>query len=90
MAHRPQPGPGATGPLASVRRRVGIAAHLENAVYDMYPWNQPGAARARGQQAGGDASRRQTAVPARQAAHALQVALDRRDNGGESPAGAGQ
>ena len=90
MAHRTQPGPGATVPPASARRRVGVAAHLENAVYDMYPWNQPGAVPARGREAGADASRRQAAGPARQAAHALQVALDRRDNGGESPAVAGQ
>jgi hypothetical protein len=75
-------------PPASPRRRVGVAAHLENAVYDMYPWNQP--AQARGREGSDDASARQAAVPASQAARALQVALDRRDNGGESLAVAGQ
>jgi hypothetical protein len=45
-------------------------------VYDMYPWNQPAY------------SREETADPgpAGQAARALQVALDRRDNGGHSGA----
>jgi hypothetical protein len=90
MAHRPQPGPGMPVPPASPRRRVGVAAHLENAVYDMYPWNQPGTAQPRGRDGSDDASARQAAVPASQAARALQVALDRRDNGGESPAVAGQ
>jgi hypothetical protein len=63
-------------------------------VYDMYPWNpptdgsasppptRPGPAR----RATG-ASRKVCATPATQA---LQMALDRRDNGGESPAVAGQ
>ena len=60
-------------------------------MYDMYPWNQPA-----------DASRAVRPRPARRAARpagtgcaadttqALQVALDRRDNGGESAAAAGQ
>ncbi len=90
MARRLAPGPGTPRPPASPRRRAGVAAHLENAVYDMYPWNQPGAAPARGRDGSEGACRRQAVVPARQAAHALQVALDRRDNGGESPAVAGQ
>ncbi len=59
-------------------------------MYDMYPWNQPGTAQAGGRDGRDDASGRQAAVPASQAARALQVALDRRDNGGESPAVAGQ
>ena len=90
MAHRPQPGPATPVPPASPRCRAGEAAHLENAVYDMYPWNQPAPAQADGRDGGDDASRQQAVVPARQAARALQVALDRRDNGGESPAVAGQ
>lgn len=48
----------------------------ENAVYDMYPWNQP----AYPHQETADPG------PAGQAARALQVALDRRDNGGHSGA----
>jgi hypothetical protein len=56
-------------------------------VYDMYPWNQPGDAPATRRE-GRDG--RDGTGPARQAARALQVALDRRDNGGESPAAAGQ
>ncbi len=60
-------------------------------MYDMYPWNQPA-----------DASPAARPRPARRAARlsgtgcaadatqALQVALDRRDNGGESAATAGQ
>ena len=59
-------------------------------MYDMYPWNQPA-----------DASPAVRRRPARRAARlsgtgcadttqALQVALDRRDNGGESAAAAGQ
>jgi hypothetical protein len=54
----------------------------EGAVYDMYPWNQP-------------ADPRDQAPPPRylagpaaghaaQATRAVQVALDRRDNGGDS------
>jgi hypothetical protein len=50
----------------------------EGAVYDMYPWNQP-------------ADPRDQAPPPRylagyaaRATRAVQVALDRRDNGGDS------
>ena len=60
-------------------------------MYDMYPWNPP---------ADGSASsppgpaRRAAEVPRRvratPATQALQMALDRRDNGGESPVAAGQ
>jgi hypothetical protein len=55
-------------------------------VYDMYPWNEP--------EEHGDpadrATRRGRGRPGQPAAEALQVALDRRDNGGESPAGTDQ
>jgi hypothetical protein len=44
-------------------------------VYDMYPWN----ARAAGD--AGQAGRRPTQT---RATHAVQVALDRRDNGGDA------
>jgi hypothetical protein len=60
-------------------------------VYDMYPWNPPadGSASSRPGPA-----RRATGVPPRvratPATQALQMALDRRDNGGESPAAVGQ
>lgn len=61
----------------------------------MYPWNQPGAAAvppraARTAPARTAPGRRPSTAPARRAAEALQVALDRRDNGGESPAASGQ
>jgi len=55
-------------------------------VYDMYPWNEP--------EEQGDpadrATRRGRGRPRQPAAQALQVALDRRDNGGESPAATDQ
>ncbi len=63
-------------------------------MYDMYPWNQPADA--------SPAARPGPARPARRAGRdcptglaadatqAIQVALDRRDNGGESAATAGQ
>ena len=66
-------------------------------MYDMYPWNPPAdgstspwpsrpgpARRATG------ASRRVRATSATPATQALQMALDRRDNGGQSPALASQ
>ena len=63
-------------------------------MYDMYPWNQPAdaspAARAVRPRPARRAGR---AVPpglAAGATQAIQVALDRRDNGGESAATAGQ
>jgi hypothetical protein len=65
-------------------------------VYDMYPWNQPAShddprARVRRARTGRATSPRRAAksrrpAPAGPAAAALQVALDRRDNGGASPA----
>jgi hypothetical protein len=66
-------------------------------VYDMYPWNPPAdgsvpaltalpSRRGPGRRAA-IVRRKVRATPATQA---LQVALDRRDNGGESPAMAGQ
>ena len=63
-------------------------------MYDMYPWNQPADA--------SPATRPVRPRPARRpgrlcppglaadATQAIQVALDRRDNGGESAATAGQ
>jgi len=66
-------------------------------VYDMYPWNHPAQASPPGRP-----GRPARPRPARRAARpsgtsrtadatrALQVALDRRDNGGESAATAGQ
>ena len=59
-------------------------------MYDMYPWNQPGAAAAAHRDRRPDSRRRALTPPAEQAAEALQVALDRRDNGGDSRAGSGQ
>jgi hypothetical protein len=60
-------------------------------VYDMYPWNQPAdpspAVRPRPARRPAWLSRTGRATDATQA---LQVALDRRDNGGESAAAAGQ
>jgi hypothetical protein len=55
-------------------------------VYDMYPWNEPG----EHGDPGDRVARRGAARPAQPAAQALQVALDRRDNGGESPAATDQ
>ncbi len=60
-------------------------------MYDMYPWNQPAddspAARPRPARR---AVRLSGTGRCADAAQALQVALDRRDNGGESAAAAGQ
>ncbi|MGP7999028.1 MAG: hypothetical protein ACLPKI_17175 [Streptosporangiaceae bacterium] len=60
-------------------------------MYDMYPWNQPGAHDGQRRRAPRPAARRPAATagrraPAGPAARALQVALDRRDNGAASPA----
>jgi hypothetical protein len=52
----------------------------EGAVYDMYPWNQSADSRDGALRAGPSAR-----YPA-QATRAVQVALDRRDNGGDSAA----
>jgi hypothetical protein len=60
-------------------------------VYDMYPWNQPAGHEDRGRRTTRPATPRPATRPRRRApagpaAAALQVALDRRDNGGASPA----
>ena len=60
-------------------------------MYDMYPWNQPVGPDERGRRTTRPAARRLATRPRRRApsgpaAAALQVALDRRDNGGASPA----
>ncbi len=65
-------------------------------MYDMYPWNQPAGhddarawvsrARVSRASAARRAAKSRRPAPAGPAAAALQVALDRRDNGGASPA----
>jgi hypothetical protein len=63
-------------------------------VYDMYPWNPPADGSASPQPSRPGSARRAAGVPRRvratPATQALQMALDRRDNGGQSPAAAGQ
>jgi hypothetical protein len=71
-------------------------------VYDMYPWNQPPADRGpAGRYARPGPGRRAARLPGTgrpapagaataPVTQALQVALDRRDNGGQSAAVAGQ
>jgi hypothetical protein len=63
-------------------------------VYDMYPWNPPADGSASSLPSRPGAARRATRVPRRVratlATQALQMALDRRDNGGESPVTVGQ
>ena len=68
-------------------------------MYDMYPWNQPPADRGpAGRSAARPGAGRRAArlprtvraVSAAPATRALQMALDRRDNGGQSAAAAGQ
>jgi hypothetical protein len=63
-------------------------------VYDMYPWNPPADGSASRPPARSGPARRATGlsrkVRATPATRALQMALDRRDNGGESPAAVGQ
>jgi len=61
-------------------------------VYDMYPWNDhadSGTAEPHYPPAdpAGPATRATRATQATQAARAVQVALDRRDNGGDAEAG---
>jgi hypothetical protein len=59
-------------------------------VYDMYPWDGPARPAAR---AGSPATNAAPATPATQAAEgarAVQVALDRRDNGGDAVGAAGE
>ncbi len=60
-------------------------------MYDMYPWNQPASQDDPHAPVSRATSPRRAAKPGRPgpagpAAAALQVALDRRDNGGASPA----
>lgn len=63
-------------------------------MYDMYPWNPPADGSASRLPSRSGPSRRTTGISRRvratPATKALQMALDRRDNGGESPAVAGQ
>ena len=63
-------------------------------MYDMYPWNPPADGSASTAPPRSPAARRAARGPRRvrvtPATKALQMALDRRDNGGESPAAAGQ
>jgi hypothetical protein len=63
-------------------------------VYDMYPWNPTADGSASAQPSrpgpGRGATRVRRKVRTTPATQALQIALDRRDNGGESPAAAGQ
>lgn len=66
-------------------------------MYDMYPWNPPADGSASRLPARSGPARQATglsgkvrATRATPATRALQMALDRRDNGGESPAAAGQ
>lgn len=60
-------------------------------MYDMYPWNQTaGASPAVRPPPARRAARLSGTGRAADATQALQVALDRRDNGGESAAAAGQ
>jgi hypothetical protein len=65
-------------------------------MYDMYPWDSAssGGRRPQASHEAGTASRaappaRRTASPAHRATQAVQVALDRRDNGGDAAAAAG-
>ena len=63
-------------------------------VYDMYPWNPPADGSASAPpprpRATAPAARGAGRVRVTPATQALQMALDRRDNGGESPAAVGQ
>ena len=63
-------------------------------MYDMYPWNPPADGSASPQPSQPGPARRAAGVPPRvratPATQALQMALDRLDNGGESPAAVGQ
>ncbi len=63
-------------------------------MYDMYPWNQPADASPAARPVQARPARRDGRVctpgVATDATQAIQVALDRRDNGGESAATAGQ
>jgi hypothetical protein len=63
-------------------------------VYDMYPWNSP-ASDARSSSPASAAPARSSAAPAPESARAtegaqaaVQIALDRRDNGGDAAAAA--
>jgi len=93
-AHRDLPGR-RTRATRPAPRWVTSYASGDRVVYDMYPWNQPADGSGAGRSSRRPARRprpRRTgpAAPATPAAQALQMALDRRDNGGESAATAGQ
>jgi hypothetical protein len=55
-------------------------------VYDMYPWNSAGPRRRAPQPAGTRRDRGDSPSPRIPLARAVQVALDRRDNGGDAAA----
>ncbi len=63
-------------------------------MYDMYPWNRPAEGSPGGRPVRPLPARRAARLPrtgrAAPVTQALQMALDRRDNGGESAATAGQ
>jgi hypothetical protein len=63
-------------------------------MYDMYPWDKTAAARRSERSVKGRRPRRprgaRTAEPARSATRAVQIALDRRDNGGDAVGASGR
>jgi hypothetical protein len=59
-------------------------------VYDMYPWNHPAQASPPARPARPGPARPAGTSRTADVTRALQVALDRRDNGGESAATTGQ
>ena len=56
-------------------------------MYDMYPWNNRAESVSAPRRVGQPPEREESAEPA---VHAVQVALDRRDNGGDATGVAGQ
>ena len=60
-------------------------------MYDMYPWHSagPGGRPPGTPRAWGDAASRHASLGPGGAIHAVQVALDRRDNGGDAAAAPG-
>jgi hypothetical protein len=59
-------------------------------VYDMYPWDGPARPAAPAGSPAGHADPAAPAPAAAEGARAVQVALDRRDNGGDAVAAAGK